>query len=385
MGFIMKGRTSIVLFASLLIVVLTTSAAPPAAAQGFTPEEQAAIATAQDLSIAFAAVARVVGPAVVNISTTAIIPGRISPLSPLLRDFFGWDDRMLRQPDREVHSLGSGVLISAEGHVLTNNHVVAGAQEIKVTLADDRELDGVLRGADPASDLAVVKIEGSGLPYVVWGDATRLRVGEWVVAIGSPLGLRQTVTAGIVSATGRSGMGITGYEDFIQTDAAINPGNSGGPLVNLRAELVGINTAIVSQSGGSEGIGLAVPSNVARPIARELIEKGQVERGWIGIIPRDLTPRLVKRLGLGTRTGVLIERMYRDQPAHLAGLQPGDVIVSWGGEPVGTVEELTRMVMDSPVGSVVTVGYYRGRNLLSTGVTIRQQPVTQTGRAIEGI
>ncbi len=379
------GRAAAICFASLLIFALTLSVPPPLLAQGFTPEEQSAIASAQSLSTAFAAVVRVVGPAVVNISTTTVIPGRTVPLSPLLRDFFGWDDRFLREPDREVHSLGSGVLISAEGHVLTNNHVVAGAQEIKVTLADDREVDGSLLGADPATDLAVVKIVGTSLPYVVWGDATKLRVGEWVVAIGSPLGLRQTVTAGIISATGRSGIGITGYEDFIQTDAAINPGNSGGPLVNLRAELVGINTAIASQSGGSEGIGFAVPSNVARPIARELIEKGHVERGWIGIVPRQLTPTLVQRLGLAVQQGVLIERMYRDQPAHRAGLQPGDVITHWDEQAVTSVEQLTRLVMSARVGATVRVRYCRGPQTGSVVVTIAQQPVSQNGRAIQGI
>jgi S1-C subfamily serine protease len=359
---------------SALVVLLTVSAALPLAAQGFSADEQRAIATAESLSTAFAAVARVVGPGVVNISTTIVIPGRASLFSPLLR-----------QPGREVHSLGSGVLISAEGHVLTNNHVVAGATEIRVALADDREFNATVLGLDPATDLAVVKIEGDNLPWVRWGDAEQLRVGEWVVAIGSPLGLRQTVTAGIVSATGRSGMGITSEEDFIQTDAAINPGNSGGPLVNLRGELVGINTAIASQGGGSEGIGFSVPSNVARPIARELIDHGHITRGWIGIVPRDLTERLVRRLRLGTDSGVLIERMYRDQPAHRAGLQPGDVITTWDGAPVGSVNELIKLVADAEIASVVSVGFYHGRDRKLADVTIANQPVSQSGRAVNGL
>ncbi len=385
MSFCVPRRCLPDLLLAVFALSLIASAPPPLAAQGFTAEEQQAIAAAENLSTAFAAVARVVGPAVVNISTTTIIPGRTSVVPPMFRDFFGGGDRVMRQPDREVHSLGSGVLISSEGHVLTNNHVVAGASEIKVTLADDSELDGTLLGADPATDLAVVKIEGQNLPWTRWGNAEELRVGEWIVAIGSPLGLRQTVTAGIVSATGRTGIGITSEEDFIQTDAAINPGNSGGPLVNLRGELIGINTAIASQGGGSEGIGFAVPSNVAQPIARELIQTGQVARGWIGIIPRDLTPRLVQRLGLGVNSGALIERMYRDQPAHLAGLQPGDVIVGWDGQTVNTVNQLIAIVMKAEIGATVSVDLYRGQQRMSANVTISQQPAGQNGRAIKGI
>ncbi len=357
-----------------LVILLALSAPLPLPAQDFSANEEQAIATAEDLSTAFAAVARVAGPAVVNISTTMVVSGRASIFSPLLR-----------RPGREVHSLGSGVLISAEGHVLTNNHVVAGATEIKVALADDREFAARVLGLDPTTDLAVVKIEGNDLPWVKWGDAEQLRVGEWVIAIGSPLGLRQTVTAGIVSATGRSGIGITSEEDFIQTDAAINPGNSGGPLLNLRGELVGINTAIASQGGGSEGIGFSVPSNVARPIARELIEHGHIIRGWIGIVPRDLTDRLVRRLGLGISSGVLIERMYRDQPAHRAGLQPGDVIATWDGAPVASINELIKLVTDAKISSVVSVGFYRGPERKLADVTIADQPTSQNGRAVNGL
>ena len=371
----------------LLALAFCTGLGSPALAQeGFTAEEQQALAAAADLSTAFAAVARMAGPAVVNISTTTVVPGYVSPLAPMLHRFFGRDsEEMLRVPGREVHSLGSGVLISAEGHVLTNNHVVAGASKIQVTLADDREFEGKLLGADSATELAVVKIEGENLPYLRWADSAGLQVGEWVVAIGSPLGLRQTVTAGIVSAKGRTDIGITGYEDFIQTDAAINPGNSGGPLVNLRGELVGINTAIASQSGGSEGIGFAVPSNLAQPIARELIEQGHVTRGWIGIIPREVTENLAKRFGLAVERGILIRSMYRDQPAHRAGLEPGDVIVSWEGEGITSASQLARKVADAAIGSEVQIGHYRGEQRLAARVKIVAKPTDRQGRPIKGI
>ncbi len=371
----------------LLVLVVSAGLSCPAVAQeGFTPKEQQALAAAADLSTAFAAVARVVGPAVVNISTTTVVAGYTSPLAPMLREFFGRDfPGMMRGPDREVHSLGSGVLVSAEGHVVTNNHVVAGATKIQVTLADDREFEGKLLGADPATDLAVVKIEGGSLPYVRWGDASRLQVGEWVVSIGSSLGLAQTVTAGIVSAKGRSDIGITGYEDFIQTDAAINPGNSGGPLVNLRAELVGINTAIASQSGGSEGIGFAIPSNIAQPIAKQLIEEGHVTRGWIGIVPREVNKRLAQRFDLAVTSGVLVRAIYRNQPAYEAGLRAGDVIVSWDQEEITSESDLTRKVADAAIGSQVELVYYRGRQRLTAVLKVTAKPVDPQGRPIQGI
>ena len=369
-----------------LLVAAVATLGPASAQGGFTPEEQKALAAAAELSTAFAAVARVVSPAVVNISTTTIVAGYRSPIAGMLREFFGREPgNMLPGPDREVHSLGSGVLISAEGQVVTNNHVVAGATKIQVRLADERELEGKLLGADPATDLAVVKIEGANLPYLRWGDASKLRVGEWVLAIGSPLGLSQTVTAGIVSAKGRSDIGITGYEDFIQTNADINPGNSGGPLVNLRGELVGINTAIASQSGGSEGIGFAIPSNVAQPITQQLIRTGHVTRGWIGIIPRDMNQALAARYNLAATSGVFVRGMYRDQPAHLAGLRPGDVVVSWSGEAVTSVGQLAKWVADAAIGSQVQVTYYRGAQRQEAVLKIQAKPVDPEGRPIEGI
>jgi Do/DeqQ family serine protease len=368
---------------ALVVFLLTLGALPPTSAQAIGPDEQAVLASARAFSEAFATVARTVTPAVVNISTTTVIPGRVSPI---LREFFGPEfEDLLRPPDREVHSLGSGCLISAEGHVLTNNHVVAGAQQITVTLADDRELPATIVGRDPATDLAVLKINATGLPWLRWGDSNALQVGEWVLAIGSPFGLSHTVTAGIISATGRSETGIVGYEDLIQTDAAINPGNSGGPLVNLAGELVGINTAIAGRSGGSVGVGFAVPSALARAVARQLIETGAVVRGWIGIIPRELTPELAARYAPGVKRGVFVEAVYGSGPAGQAGIPPGAVITAWGDTEVTGVSQLARLVAQTPVGATVTVRWMEGTQARSGQVTVVRQPLTRDGRPVEGI
>ncbi len=369
-------------FAFISVTVLIVLALP-ASAQVMSAEDQAAIAEAETLSHAFAAVARCVSPAVANISTTTVV---VDGPALLFRDFFGRDfEGMLRGFNREVHSLGSGCLISPEGHVITNNHVVENATEIRVTLADDRDFPGRIVGADPATDLAIVKIDATGLPYLTWGDSSLLQVGEWVVAVGSPFGLAHTVTAGIISATGRTDIGIVGYEDLIQTDAAINPGNSGGPLVNLRGELIGINTAIASKTGTSAGVGFAVPSNMARGVAQQLIERGRVIRGWIGIIPRDLTPTIVRRYAPGATAGVFVEAVYRNQPAIAAGIQPGDVIVSWDGQQITSVSQLARLVADSEIGSAVSVRLLRQDQSHEVVVTVSQQPTTRSGRPIEGI
>lgn len=363
----------------LLALLVLSAAGVPAQ----TAVEQGAQVAADQLSQAFSAAAQRVIPAVVNISTTTVVatgPGL------LLREFFGRDlQGLLRGLEREVHSLGSGCLISPEGHILTNYHVISGAQKITVTLADDREFEAEVIGVDPPTDLAVIKIDGADLPYLTWGDSTALQIGEWVLAIGSPFGLSHTVTAGIISATGRSETGIIGYEDLIQTDAAINPGNSGGPLVNLRGELIGINTAIASQSGGSVGVGFAVPSALARQVARQLIESGRVVRGWLGIIPRDVTARLMRRYSLATGSGVFVEAVYRGHPAMNAGIEPGDVIIAWGDEEVTSVRELARLVAHSPAGTQVQVVWLRGKQRMEGTVTVAQQPITRDGRPIEGI
>jgi S1-C subfamily serine protease len=266
----------------------TRSRTTPVPTEPNLPTFEQASTQLKTSSEAFAAVAKLATPAVVNISAATIIPGRRSPLfdDPLFRYFFGDEDIPFREPERVVRSLGSGVIVSRDGLILTNNHVVAGASRITVTLADGRKFsDAQIVGTDPATDLALLRIRASNLPAIKWGDSRALEVGEWVLAIGNPYGLSQTVTAGIVSAKGRRDVGISVYEDFIQTDAAINPGNSGGALVNIRGELVGINTAILSQSGGNVGIGFAIPSHEARRVMELLLRDGKVSRGWLGIIP----------------------------------------------------------------------------------------------------
>jgi serine protease Do len=265
------------------------------------------------------------------------------------------------------------VIVSADGYILTNNHVVAGESgrislrqlpAITVALADKREMKADIVGVDPSTDLALLKINARNLPVMTWGDSSRLKVAEWVLAIGNPYQLSETVTLGIVSAVGRR-VGISDYEDFIQTDAAINPGNSGGALVNARGELIGINTAIFSQSGGYQGIGFAVPSNLARRVFNELQQYGEVRRGSIGYVEvAPLTSQIAEQLGVPDTRGVLVQRMRRDAAAFRAGVEPGDVIVSFNGMPVVDGGALNRMIQDSRIGSTATMTVIReGRRL----------------------
>ena len=367
----------------MLLIVVVLACPTQASAQVYSAEDEAAISAANNVSRAFAAVARSVKPAVVNISTTTVVSGRPSAL---FRDFFGREfEGMLRGFGREVQSLGSGCLISSDGLILTNHHVVRNANEITVMLACDREFSGRVIGSDVPTDLTVVKIDAENLPYLRWGDSAALEVGEWVVAVGSPFGLAHTVTSGIVSATGRTDIGIISYEDLIQTDAAINPGNSGGPLVNLRGELVGINTAIASRSGANAGVGFAVPSNMARMVATQLIANGRVVRGWIGIIPRELSPELTRRYAPGATAGVFVEAVYRGQPAVAAGIQPGDVITHFGGQQVATIGQLSRMVADAEIDTEVGVQLVRGREQHTVRVRIDPQPMPRDGSRIRGM
>jgi serine protease Do len=263
-------------------------------------------------------------------------------------------------------SLGSGVIISADGYVVTNNHVVGEhVREITIALPDKREIKGKVIGTDPTTDIALLKIPATGLPVIAWGDSSQLKVGEWVLAIGSPFQLSQTVTAGIVSATGRANMGFADYEDFIQTDAAINPGNSGGALINNRGELVGINTGIYSESGGYQGIGFAVPSKLARHVVDDLMQYGEVRRGSIGPLGIEkLTPQLAEEVGVTSTTGALVSRMTRASEAFDAGLRPGDVIVGMNGQVISDPSQFLRLVADSKPGTTAVVKVLRaGRTL----------------------
>ena len=273
-------------------------------------------------------------PAVVNISTRSEIQIREHPLlrDPFFRHFF----QIPKQPrKRQSQALGSGVIIDRKaGYVLTNNHVIDKADEILVTLRDGRQLAATLVGTDPDSDIAVIRIPANGLIELPIANSENLRVGDFAVAIGNPFGLGQTVTSGIISALGRSGLGIEGYEDFIQTDASINPGNSGGALVNLRGELIGINTAIIAPSGGNVGIGFAIPSNMAVRLKESLIKHGEVRRGLLGVTVQDLTPELAQAFAIDSKRGALISRVQADSPAQRAGLEAGDIIIGINGRTV---------------------------------------------------
>jgi serine protease Do len=318
----------------------------------------------------FTRVAERTVPAVANISSTQIVRRRNSPFSsdPFFQYFFGDSDDVFGSRRGVQNSLGSGVIVSQDGYILTNNHVVSGESrrvalrdiEVTVSLADKREMAALLVGVDPATDLALLKVDARNLPTIPWGDSAQLKVAEWVLAIGNPYQLSQTVTLGIVSAINRTNLGIQAYEDFVQTDAAINPGNSGGALVNARGELVGINTVIFSQSGGYQGIGFAVSSNLAKRIVSDLQQYGEVRRGSIGYVEvRPLDPRIAGELGLRDTTGVLVNALRRDSAAYQAGLRPLDVIVSYNGTTITDQSQLGRMILDTRIGSTATLGVIR--------------------------
>jgi serine protease Do/serine protease DegQ len=322
-------------------------------------------------------------PAVVNIATEGRIQLRQNPLfaDPFFRRFFNIPDQPI---ERRTQSLGSGVIVDAKrGLVLTNNHVIANAVQITVTLRDGRQLAAEIIGSDPETDVAVIRIPAENLTEISPADSDRLRVGDFVVAIGNPFGLGQTVTSGIVSALSRSGLGIEGYEDFIQTDASINPGNSGGALVNLRGELVGINTAIFSQSGGNIGIGFAIPINLARHIMDQLLEKGEVERGFIGIQVQDLTPDLAEAFGLNNLNGAVINSVVAESPANQAGLQPGDIIVGISGKSVRNGHDAANQIGLTPVGDKITFNLLRnGKQLILTATVAANQEVGNVAKAV---
>jgi len=301
--------------------------------------------------------------AVTNISSQQVTRAPNSPFGndPFYRYFFGDDSEMFGWREQRGTSLGSGVVVSSDGYILTNNHVVGDNMvEITVSLADKRELRAKLVGTDPWTDIALLKIDATGLPVVPWGDSSKLRVAEWVLAIGNPFQLNQTVTLGIVSALSRANVGVSAYEDFIQTDAAINPGNSGGALINGRGELVGINTAIYSDSGGYQGVGFAVPSNLARKVMNELIKYGEVRRGTLGYFAvSPLTTRVAEQLNVPSEKGVLVSDMNPSATAYQAGIRRGDVIISFNGKDVTDTSQLLRLIADTPIGSTATVVAYR--------------------------
>jgi serine protease Do len=354
------------------------------------PSEAATAASAQRTERPSAAAA--VGPdftgvagravkGVANISSLQVVrtPNSPFPNDPIFRYFFGDDDAMFGSRDRRSLSLGSGVIISQDGYVVTNNHVVGeNVREIKIALSDKREIRGRLVGSDKATDIALVKLNVTGLPVVPWGDSTQLKVGEWVLAIGSPYQLNQTVTAGIISATGRTGLGFADYEDFIQTDAAINRGNSGGALINTRGELIGINTGIFSESGGYQGIGFAVPSNLARHVVDELMKHGEVRRGSIGYLAVEKpTPETANELGLKSTNGALVTRIARASEAYQAGIRYLDVILSFNGQTLEDPSQLLRLVADAKIGSSATLKVFRNGRTVDVTVPIASSASTR--------
>jgi serine protease Do len=319
-----------------------------------------------DLSTAIVQVAKQTIPAVVHIEVTERqeVANPLLPFQndPFFRYFFDLPKKMPKKFKRELKGLGTGMIMDAQGHILTNNHVAGGATEIKVLLANGKEYPAKLVGADPKTDLAVIKITtDEKLPYVKFGDSDKVEVGQWVVAIGHPRGLDQTVTQGIISAKHRQGISDpSSYQDFLQTDAAINPGNSGGPLLNLEGEVIGVNAAIVSESGGFEGIGFAIPSNMALYIAKQLVAHGKVKRGWLGVSVQDLTPELAKSFKVEeTAKGALIADVVKGGPADKAGIKRGDVVVAYQGKTIQDAGTLRNEVAVSTIGQEAKVTVLR--------------------------
>ena len=340
-----------------------------------------AVTQAENLSKAFQKAAKTVRPSVVSVSSVRKFAakgrGRSQPELPdELRRFFGEDpfEKFFQSPfgpdsGGEQQSLGSGMIVRENGYLVTNHHVVRGADELTVTLADKRQLTATVVGADQRTDLAVLKVNATGLSPAVLGDSDQLEVGEWVVAIGSPLGFDQTVTAGIISATGRQ-VGVTqgGYEDFLQTDAAINPGNSGGPLVNLRGEVIGINTAIASRTGGYMGIGFAIPAKIVKSVVDQILTSGKVTRGRIGAMIQDLTPELAESFGYKQSGGALIGDVVPDSPAAKAGLKAGDIVVKFQGREVKSAGEFRNAVAATAPGTKATIDIFRDGQMQSVRI-----------------
>jgi Do/DeqQ family serine protease len=386
------------LAAPLLLVVLSTLA-PPASAQSRAPQTAPPAAPAPEpqrllraLEDAFVSVADRATPSVVNVSVKVKREARAESgegpeMEERFREFFGPElyERFFRRraPRDEGRAAGSGVVVDPRGFIVTNNHVVENATEIEVRLSDDRKFKATLVGRDGRTDLAVVKIENpiGPLPVADLGDSDRLRVGQWAIAIGNPFGLDRTVTVGIISATGRTHVGVATYEQFIQTDASINPGNSGGPLLNLDGRVVGINTAIVSSG---QGIGFAIPINMARDIMTQLINRGKVVRGWLGVAIQDLSPELAAGFGVREDAGVLVADVMKDGPAAAGGLKPGDVIVEFGGTAIKDVSDLQKRVAAIEPGRAAPVKVVREKKSVTLNIKIGEQPTDDAMEAEEG-
>jgi len=328
--------------------------------------------------VSYADAVKAAAPAVVNVYTAKQVTEPRSPFfnDPTLRRFFG--DQLPAPRTHMETSLGSGVIFSSDGYILTNNHVVENAQQIQVQLADGRQASAEIVGTDPETDLAVLRVELKDLPTITVGHSEKLSVGDVVLAIGNPFGVGQTVTQGIVSATGRTQLGLSTFENFIQTDAAINPGNSGGALINARGELVGINTAIYSRSGGSLGIGFAIPVQLAKGVLSSIVEHGRVIRGWAGIQVQKVTPQLAESFGMESARGVILSGVLRDGPADKAGLMPGDIILAIDGQDIENVQDLMVLITERRPGTEIQVrGLHNGKRF-TTQIKIEERPPEQT-------
>jgi serine protease Do len=352
-------------------------AAPEAAAPAVPPPTK--VPPIADFRRQFVEVAKTVRPAVVTVTSTSTVDvGRGSPFEGSPFEFFFRGQRPEGKQRRQ--GMGSGVIVDARGYILTNNHVVADADEIKVVLQNDHELPAEIVGADPKTDVAVIKVKldertkTAGLKVAQLGDSDSLEVGEWVMAVGAPFGLTQTVSAGIVSAVGRGNVGIADYEDFIQTDAAINPGNSGGPLVNLDGKLIGVNTAIASQSGGNNGVGFAIPINMAKTVMDQLIKHGEVVRGYLGVFIAPLSDELASSFGYKDQTGVLVQDVSPDGPAAKAGLRPGDILVERDGKPIRDVATFRNGVSETSPGKNVALTVWRDGKRMALTAKLEELP-----------
>lgn len=385
------GSGKNVLNASMSIVFCLLCFAIPlfrgtASAREVSPEAREFL---NKMSNYLAEVADVTKPSVVNISTTTFVTMKNHPYGELFNDpffkkFFGDEFEHPEIPKKfKSSALGSGVIVSKDGYILTNSHVIKNAEEIKVILNDKREFKGKVIGDDPKSDIAVIKVEAKDLPAIKMGDSGKLKTGDVVLAIGNPFGLNQTVTMGIVSAVGRANLGISTYEDYIQTDAAINPGNSGGALVNADGELVGINSAIFSTSGGYMGIGFAVPSDMADSVAQSILKYGRVIRGWLGVTIQNLTPELAQFFGLKEEEGALVTDVMKNSPADRAGLKRGDLIVEFDGKQVVDTTALRNMVANTAPGKEVVTKVIRQGRPETLTVTIEEFPSEATAKKVE--
>lgn len=350
-----------------------------------------------NLTVAISRVAEAAIPAVVHVEVTQrrAVPNPLLPYeeNPLLRQYFGLPKNMPKKFEQEMKGLGTGFIVDQDGHIMTDNHVVEGASEIKVVLSNGEEYPGKVVGTDPKTDLAVIKIDANKpLPFIRFGDSDKVRVAQWVVAIGSPRGLDQTVTQGIVSAKHRTGISDpSDYQDFLQTDAPINPGNSGGPLLNLEGEVVGVNSAIATQSGGFEGLGFAIPSNMAVHVGNALISQGKVERGWLGVSIRDVTPDKAKAMGISPDEGALVANVMKGGPADKAGVKKGDVILEYQGQKVTNASYLRNQVAVSKAGEDAKLRVLRDGKHEDMTVTIgnleelRQKMASQVKRQLGAV